>query len=188
MTSSGEQYDADIVVLACGSDTQPLAQEQLQLRLWMIPLTGYILTVPLSPEYQNSWRYNLYAGGKVLLSPWGSHHVRISGGVDVIDSESTTASSNERAEWVLQQAQDILAPDVLEVAQAEFHTCIRSVSADDVPFIGRTTISNCFVNTGHGSKGWTLAFGSGAFLADLIAGDEPALPEMDYSPLRSWFF
>ena len=34
---------------------------------------------------------------------------------------------------------------------------------------GQTIIPNLFVNTGHGSKGWTLAFGSVKLLADLIS-------------------
>jgi D-amino-acid dehydrogenase len=50
-----------------------------------------------------------------------------------------------------------------------FHSCSRPVSADDVPLIGRCgNFDNLFVNCGHGSKGWTLAFGSAALLADVI--------------------
>jgi D-amino-acid dehydrogenase len=50
-----------------------------------------------------------------------------------------------------------------------FHSCSRPVSPDDVPLIGQCgDFDNLFVNCGHGSKGWTLAFGSAALLANVI--------------------
>jgi D-amino-acid dehydrogenase len=39
--------------------------------------------------------------------------------------------------------------------------------------IGRTRFGNLYLNTGHGTLGWTLAPGSGRALADLIAGRRP---------------
>ena len=38
---------------------------------------------------------------------------------------------------------------------------------------GQTIIPNLFVNTGHGSKGWTLTFGSIKLLADIISENKP---------------
>jgi D-amino-acid dehydrogenase len=71
-----------------------------------------------------------------------------------------------------------------------FHSCSRPVSADDVPLIGRCgDFDNLFVNCGHGSKGWTLAFGSAALLANVInqkayiKGTKEIDPE-PYSPNR----
>jgi D-amino-acid dehydrogenase len=42
-----------------------------------------------------------------------------------------------------------------------------------VPIIGRTRIPNLFLNTGHGTLGWTMGAGSGRVLADLISGRTP---------------
>jgi D-amino-acid dehydrogenase len=36
--------------------------------------------------------------------------------------------------------------------------------------IGRTKLRNLYLNTGHGTLGWTLACGSASVLADLISG------------------
>jgi len=44
-----------------------------------------------------------------------------------------------------------------------------------VPFIGRSRISNLYLNTGHGTLGWTMACGSGAALSDIIGGREPEI-------------
>jgi D-amino-acid dehydrogenase len=57
----------------------------------------------------------------------------------------------------------------LKSFEKSFHSCSRPVSPDDVPLIGRCAdFDNLFVNCGHGSKGWTLAFGSAALLAQII--------------------
>ena len=57
----------------------------------------------------------------------------------------------------------------LKSYEKKFHSCSRPVSADDVPIIGRCAVfDNLFVNCGHGSKGWTLAFGSAAVLENVI--------------------
>ena len=50
--------------------------------------------------------------------------------------------------------------------------------------IGKTLIPNFYTNTGHGSKGWTLSFGSTKLLADIIDGKTPAIDPEPYSPTR----
>ena len=44
---------------------------------------------------------------------------------------------------------------------------------DGPPLIGPTRYSNLYLNTGHGTLGWTMAAGSGRVLADLISGRDP---------------
>ena len=52
---------------------------------------------------------------------------------------------------------------------------LRPATPSNVPLIGRTPLRNLFVNTGHGTLGWTLACGSGQAIADLVSGREPAV-------------
>ena len=40
-----------------------------------------------------------------------------------------------------------------------------------VGYMGRTRISNLFVNAGHGHLGWTMACGAGRLVADIVAGE-----------------
>ena len=54
-------------------------------------------------------------------------------------------------------------------------TGLRPATPDNVPLIGRTRLPNLFLNTGHGTLGWTLACGSGRALADLVSGRRPAV-------------
>ena len=47
------------------------------------------------------------------------------------------------------------------------------MTPDGPPVIGRAKFRNLWLNTGHGTLGWTMACGSGRALADLVAGRRP---------------
>ena len=54
------------------------------------------------------------------------------------------------------------------------------MTPDGPPRIGRTRLDNLYVNTGHGTLGWTMACGSGRVIADLVSGRKP---DIDVSEL-----
>lgn len=49
------------------------------------------------------------------------------------------------------------------------------MTPDSTPIIGATPLSNLFLNTGHGTLGWTMACGSGKLIADLVTGQRPEI-------------
>ena len=49
------------------------------------------------------------------------------------------------------------------------------MTPDGTPIIGATDLGNLYLNTGHGTLGWTMAAGSGRYLADLICGIQPKI-------------
>jgi D-amino-acid dehydrogenase len=53
------------------------------------------------------------------------------------------------------------------------------MSADGLPFIGKTKIEGLFVNCGQGHLGWTLAMGSANLLADEV---QNCKSEIDINP------
>ena len=55
----------------------------------------------------------------------------------------------------------------------------RPMSADGLPFIGKTKIEGLFVNCGQGHLGWTLAMGSANLLADEV---QNCKSEIDINP------
>jgi D-amino-acid dehydrogenase len=59
---------------------------------------------------------------------------------------------------------------------------LRPATPSNVPVIGRTRFANLYLNTGHGTLGWTLAAGSGRTLADLVADRKP---EVDFAFRRA---
>jgi D-amino-acid dehydrogenase len=54
---------------------------------------------------------------------------------------------------------------------------LRPATPGNVPLIGRTRYSNLYLNTGHGTLGWTHACGSGRAIADIVSGKKP---EVDF--------
>ena len=49
------------------------------------------------------------------------------------------------------------------------------MTPDGTPVLGPTPYRNLFLNTGHGTLGWTMACGSGRVLADLMSGRQPEI-------------
>jgi D-amino-acid dehydrogenase len=67
----------------------------------------------------------------------------------------------------------------------EYWTGLRPATPGNVPLIGRTRIANLFVNTGHGTLGWTLACAAGKALAEIVAGRRPGLAFPFLEPRRA---
>ena len=49
------------------------------------------------------------------------------------------------------------------------------MTPDGTPLVGPTKIPNLFLNTGHGTLGWTMSCGSGSVLADIVSGKAPSI-------------
>jgi len=57
-----------------------------------------------------------------------------------------------------------------DLSRATFWTGLRPMTPDSTPIVGGTRLSNLFVNTGHGTLGWTMACGSGKLMSDIVFG------------------
>ena len=73
------------------------------------------------------------------------------------------------------QATQSLFPDAADYNQIEPWCGLRPATPDSVPIIGGTPYANLFLNTGHGTLGWTMACGSAQALADLMSGRTPEI-------------
>src|SRR5690606_4650155 len=71
-----------------------------------------------------------------------------------------------------------LFPDASSYNEVNAWCGLRPATPDSVPILGATPFENLFLNTGHGTLGWTMACGSGRVIADLIAGRTPEI-DMD---------
>jgi len=82
---------------------------------------------------------------------------------------------DERRRKTLEFVLDDLFPGAARTARAEFWTGLRPMTPDGTPIVGASPYHNLFINTGHGTLGWTMACGSGRLIADLITGYRPAI-------------
>jgi D-amino-acid dehydrogenase len=58
------------------------------------------------------------------------------------------------------------------------------MTPDSTPIVGATPLTNLFLNTGHGTLGWTMACGSASVIADLVSGRIPAIHADDLAVFR----
>ena len=66
-----------------------------------------------------------------------------------------------------------LFPGASDMARGEFWTGLRPMTPDGTPVVGATPVQRLFINTGHGTLGWTMAAGSGRLIADLVTDRKP---------------
>jgi D-amino-acid dehydrogenase len=78
-----------------------------------------------------------------------------------------------RCEALLRRARQLF-PALAAAGEAQFWCGLRPSTPSNVPLIGRTRYPGLWLNTGHGTLGWTMACGSAAALADLMSGRRPA--------------
>jgi D-amino-acid dehydrogenase len=70
----------------------------------------------------------------------------------------------------------------IDVGSPEYWAGLRPATPSNVPIIGRTRYPNLYLNTGHGTLGWTMSCGSGKAVADLVSGREP---DVDFAFLKA---
>jgi D-amino-acid dehydrogenase len=83
----------------------------------------------------------------------------------------------DRCRAILRRVEQLM-PGAGDASAARFWAGLRPSTPSNRPYVGGTRIANLFLNTGHGTLGWTLACGSAKALADLMAGRQP---DVDYA-------
>jgi D-amino-acid dehydrogenase len=84
-------------------------------------------------------------------------------------------SLRSRGRETLEKVITDLYPHAGDLSRATFWTGLRPATPDGTPVIGATRMRNLYLNTGHGTLGWTMACGSGRYLADLLADKRPEI-------------
>jgi D-amino-acid dehydrogenase len=167
------RIQADAYVLALGSYS-PLLARPLGIDLPIYPLKGYSVTMPVK-DPKAAWTMSLSdEAHKLVLSRMGER-LRIAGTAELNGYDTTINETRCRA--IVKRVMELF-PGAGDPAKAEFWTGLRPATPDNLPCLGRTKYANLFLNTGHGTLGWTHACGSARLIADLVSGHSPeiALP------------
>lgn len=166
----GRLETADRYVMATGSWTAPLLAP-LGIRLPVYPLKGYSLTIPIRNEEMAPISTVLDESYKVAITRFDDR-IRVGGMAEVSGYDM---SLPERRRQTLEMVVRSLYPEGGDLEAAEFWTGLRPSTPDGPPVVGATRYPNLLLNTGHGTLGWTMACGSGRYLADLVDGRTPAI-------------
>ena len=168
VVAGNELFTADAYVAALGSYT-PLLLRPLGICLPVYPAKGYSATVALG-EHSVAPSVSLTDDGhKIVFSRLGQR-LRIAGTAEF--NGYNTELNPVRCAALMHRAGELF-PGLRPEGEPEFWCGLRPATPSNVPFIGRSTLPNLFLNTGHGTLGWTMACGSGAALADIVSGRLP---------------
>ncbi len=170
---------ADRYVIALGSHS-PVLLRPLGIRIPVYPAKGYSATVPVTGSNRAPTVSITDDGTKIVVSRLGDR-LRIAGTAEFVGYDD---SINQRRARAVLEAGARLFPDTMDLEAAELWAGLRPLTPDGIPVIGPTRYPNLFLNTGHGTLGWTLACGSGRALADLMDGRAPEVDLADFGADR----
>ena len=168
-----QRLRADAYVVALGS-WSPMLAAPLGLRLPIYPAKGYSVTMPVKDEalaHQVSLTDDEY---KLVFSRLGDR-LRIAGTAELNGYDRDL--NRVRCEAIVRRVEQLF-PGAGDASQAQFWTGLRPATPSNVPIIGRSKLPNLFLNTGHGTLGWTHACGSGKSIARIVSGLKP---EVDFA-------
>lgn len=169
VTGSGT-LTADAYVVALGSYS-PLLTRPVGIDLPVYPAKGYSITLDVTDPARAPTVCLTDADAKLVISRLGNR-LRVAGTAEL--SGYSTELNPVRCEAIRRRAAGMF-PGAGDFASATPWTGLRPATPSNVPLIGRTRYPNLYLDTGHGTLGWTLACGSGAALADIISGRQPDL-------------
>jgi D-amino-acid dehydrogenase len=156
---------ADAFVIALGSFSAALLAP-LGIGLAIYPAKGYSATYPiLDPDAAPTVSLT-DDGHKLVMSRLGSR-LRVAGTCEL--NGYSRALNPVRCEAITRRVR-ALFPDACDYAGATYWAGLRPLTPSNVPYIGKTRYPNLYLNTGHGTLGWTMACGSGRAIADIVSG------------------
>jgi D-amino-acid dehydrogenase len=176
--ASGEALSADITVLALGSYS-PLLLKPLGIRLPVYPAKGYSVTLALPDGVAAPVVSLTDDGHKIVISRLGQT-LRVAG---TAEFNGYDTSVNPVRCAALRRRIGEIFPGLAAASELDRWAGLRPATPGNVPLIGDMAgagLACLWLNTGHGTLGWTLACGSGRLLADLVAGRDPGLDAAPY--------
>lgn len=171
-TLRNEMLRAD-AYLACLSSYTPRLLAPLRIHVPVYPAKGYSATLPIVDAGAAPTVSVTDDAKKIVFTRLGDR-LRVAGTAEL--SGYNLDLNRVRCEALTRRASEWFG-GAIDPARAEYWTGLRPATPSNVPLIGRTRYPNLYLNTGHGTLGWTMAAGSGKAVADLVSG---RMPEIDF--------
>ncbi|MCC6470830.1 MAG: D-amino acid dehydrogenase [Alphaproteobacteria bacterium] len=164
------RVEGDIYVLSLGSYS-PLVARNLDVSLPVYPVKGYSLTLPIegrnaAPSVPTVDEENLVAVTRM------GDRMRMTATAEFSGYDNSNRPSD--FDHMIAAARD-LYPDSCNFAKPQYWSCLRPMTPDGPPVLGRGKQKNMYFNTGHGHMGWTMACGTGRITTDIIMGRKPEI-------------
>lgn len=164
---------ADAFVLALGSFSAQLAWP-LGIRLLVYPGKGYSATFPVIDPAAAPTVSLTDDGHKLVMSRLGDR-LRVAGTCEL--NGHWRDLNPVRCEAITRRTRELF-PGACDYDNPVYWAGLRPLTPSNVPYIGKTRYANLFLNTGHGTLGWTMGCGAGRAIADIVSG---RVPEPDFA-------
>ncbi|ASV98483.1 D-amino acid dehydrogenase [Paraburkholderia aromaticivorans] len=173
-----ELVRADSFVVALGSYSTQFLSGLVKIPVY--PLKGYSITAPIVNEASAPVSTVLDETYKIAITRFDDR-IRVGGMAEIVGFDKSLRQARRDT---LELCVNDLFPGGGDTSKATFWTGLRPMTPDGTPIVGRTPVANLFLNTGHGTLGWTMSCGSGQLLADVMSGKQPAIKADDLSVHR----
>ncbi|MBC8737434.1 D-amino acid dehydrogenase [Paraburkholderia sp. UCT31] len=173
-----ELVRADSFVVALGSYSTRFLDGIVKIPVY--PLKGYSITAPIVDAAAAPVSTVLDETYKIAITRFDDR-IRVGGMAEIVGFDKSLRQARRET---LELSVNDLFPGGGDTSKATFWSGLRPMTPDGTPIVGRTPVPNLFLNTGHGTLGWTMSCGSGQLLADLISGKQPAIRADDLSVHR----
>ncbi len=173
------RFTANAIVVAMGSHSARLLRP-LGIALPVYPVKGYSITLPVTDATAAPVSTVMDETYKVAITRLGER-IRVGGTAELAGFDLRLRAP--RRATLAFSVQDLF-PRGGDLTRATFWSGLRPMTPDGTPVVGPTRYRNLWLNTGHGTLGWTMACGSGRLLADLLSGRAPEIDAGDLALSR----
>lgn len=164
-----EIFKADAYVVALASYSTGLLKGIVDIPVY--PLKGYSLTLPITNPAAAPVSTVLDETYKVAITRFDKR-IRVGGMAEIVGFNQALLEARRQT---LEMVVHSLFPEGGNLEQATFWSGLRPMTPDGTPIVGATRYNNLWLNTGHGTLGWTMSCGSAQLLSDLMTGITPAI-------------
>ena len=175
VTTDRGRDTADAYVVALGAYA-PILLRTIGIKVPVYPVKGYSITLPITEDTAAPQSTLMDESHKVAITRLGDR-IRVAGQAELIGYNTRTKP--DAFDTVKHVIADLF-PKGGDLSEAQGWTGLRPMTPDGTPVLGSTRYPNLFLNTGHGTLGWTMACGSARAVADVVTG---APPEIDFDGL-----
>ena len=178
VVTDGEHISADAVVVAFGSHSTTFLKHY-GVKLPVYPVKGYSLTIPITDASRAPKSTVMDETYKIAITRLGDR-IRVGGMAEI--SGYTNDLRQARRNTLEHSVTDLFPGG--DLSKASFWSGLRPMTPDGTPVIGPTNISGLYLNTGHGTLGWTMSTGSARIISDLVSNRKPEIDARELAIAR----
>jgi D-amino-acid dehydrogenase len=168
-----EAVRSDAIVVSLGSYS-PLLLKKIGIKLPVYPIKGYSLTIPIVDSSRAPESTVMDETYKIAITRLGDR-IRVGGMAEISGYTNDLVEARRRT---LEDSVMDLFPGG-DPKKASFWSGLRPMTPDGTPIIGETSVRGLYLNTGHGTLGWTMSCGSARVVTDLVSGRKPDIETAD---------